>query len=902
MFKLRASSLPHLISSTLFCVTALHAGLANAGWTSTSTLTPTMLAAGSGTSVYAADLAAIYASNDGGTTWSSTGNPNSGPYTALSYANGTLWLGTDAKGTYSSTNGSNWSVTATGQSALAGTPFYTPPKSIKSIVAVNGSTLLAGNSAGLYRSTNNGSAWDTNITGLPDLGTGLFGTKTYPPITALTATAAGTALSGSSAGIYRSTDGGATWSSAGLTGLQVTALAAIPGSTTAYALAGGLYQSTDDGKTWAAVSSWTFGSPTAIVGHPTDAATIYVGDNQGGVRSSTDGGKTWVVVGDGSVTLGSILALAVPTATSDTLVAATAKGLFLYTGTVITQPPFSINARFAANPGDNIESDEFIVAGLTGPTAISVSGGSYSINGGTYTSQAGTVTPGARIKVKLQASANYSTKTSATLTIGKRSAVFEVTTLKKTVVTNITDVLKTNTGVTLTNGELSLSNGASLEFKSTTPEDVVIKPTAGASFTAKDSSGNSATYSTPNQNSGTTFVTKTITNSSGSIVTGVAIANGSSDISSTNPLTVPFITNSSNTPSLTLGSGGSLQVSANSQQSSAGLLSGQATISYNGIATSSDKSNAFAAGSTTVYGGETVTLTTGGSLKELRLGSLNGDKQIAGDPLALSNLDTGVTVPKLDGNLQRLGNTTSLTDLIKSELDKQFGTSGTVTYAAASGVITYQANGKIYRFIPVGNATVQLPAAAPINNFTATNAATAASGTFNLISRGVQLTMSSSLAYFTDLDKAVKGFDSNATVKLKSSGALKISIGSNAYYVSPSSLATSVGGTTPAIAINDSAQLTFQDSSGSLQILYPVFADLSALDQILKGIDAKASVSYRGDGVTSASLAGNIFTFKPDFQVQPLPGAHSNDLFWTEQNGAKIFIRYPDNTSQWFSL
>lgn len=901
MFKLRNLGLLPFLSSTLFCVTALHANLASAGWTNTSSTAPTMLAAGNGTSVYAADLAAIYASNDGGTTWAPSGNPGNNPFTALTFANNALWLGTDKNGTYTSADGKTWSISATGQSSsitLGSTSFSFPPQSIKAITAANSTTLLAGNASGLYRSTDNGKNWDLNATGLPQSGIGILATK--QPITALTATTSGIALAGSPDGIYRSTDAGATWSNAALSGVTVSALLAIPGSTTVYAIAGGLYKSADDGKTWTAVSTWKFGTPTALAAHPSDSLTIYVGDNQGAVHSSKDGSSSWLSVGDNNVTTTSILALAVPPANANTLVAATASGLFLYTTEVITQPPFSIPASFGANPGDIIESDEFSATGLTGPTAISIQGGSYSINGGAYTSQAGSITPGARIKVKVQASSNYSATTSATLTIGKRSAAFSVTTLKKTVVTNITDVLQTNTGVTLSNGELSLSNGASLTFKSTTPNDVVLKPASGATFTTTNSGGGTITYSTATQTTGTTFVTRTVTDSSGNSVTGIAIANGQSNISSTTPLTIPFVTNSTSTPSLSLASGGTLQVSANSQQSSAGILNGQATVNYNGIASSSDKINTFAAGSVTVYGGETVSLSSAGALKQVRIGSLNGDQKLAGDPLALNNLDTGVNVPKLDGNLQRLGNTSSLLDLIKGELDKQFAGTGTISYDAALGIVTYQISGKTYRFIPVGNPTVQLPAAAAINGFSAASAAAAASGTFNLISRGVQLTMSSTLAYFNDLDKALKAFSPSASFKLKSTGALKITLPGLTLFAIPSSATTSSSSGNQGFGFNDNSQLTFQDSSGGTQILYPVFADLSVVDQLFKSFDAKATTSYSGDGTTALFAANTNFALKPNYTIDALPSSHSNDLWWLDSG--KIYIRYSDNTAQWFSF
>ena len=79
-----------------------------------------------------------------------------------------------------------------------------------------------------------------------------------------------------------------------------------------------------------------------------------------------------------------------------------------------------------------ITSDTITVSGITTAVPISITGGTYSINGGAYTSNAGTVSNGNTVTVRMTSSANYSTTTNATLTIGGVSDTFSVTTLDDT--------------------------------------------------------------------------------------------------------------------------------------------------------------------------------------------------------------------------------------------------------------------------------------------------------------------------------------------------------------------------------------------------------------------------------------------------------------------------------------
>jgi hypothetical protein len=82
-------------------------------------------------------------------------------------------------------------------------------------VAPNGSTIFAGSTSGVFRSTNDGGNWAKVTNGLPDR------------VTALAFTTSGTKLlAGTVYGYYVSEDNGTTWqgSSTGLLNLQVSGL------------------------------------------------------------------------------------------------------------------------------------------------------------------------------------------------------------------------------------------------------------------------------------------------------------------------------------------------------------------------------------------------------------------------------------------------------------------------------------------------------------------------------------------------------------------------------------------------------------------------------------------------------------------------------------------------------
>jgi hypothetical protein len=103
-------------------------------------------------------------------------------------------------------------------------------------------------------------------------------------------------------GVFKSTDGGATWSasSQGLGEASVLKLVIDPTtSTTLYAVAGssGLFKSTDGGAHWAIVLPGSSNFPLlSLAIDPQTATILYAGTNGNGVLKSTDGGMTWTAL------------------------------------------------------------------------------------------------------------------------------------------------------------------------------------------------------------------------------------------------------------------------------------------------------------------------------------------------------------------------------------------------------------------------------------------------------------------------------------------------------------------------------------------------------------------------------------------------------------------------------
>ena len=148
----------------------------------------------------------------------------------------------------------------------------------------NPTTLYAGTTdRGVFKSTDGGATWSGSTTGLTSIAVGALVIDAQTP----TALYAGT----TDRGVYKSTDAGASWGATGLTNGSVQVLAVDPQTpTTLYALIPdvGVFKSTDGGATWSATGLMTGGvycgsciipvlTVTALAIDPLTPSTLYAG-------------------------------------------------------------------------------------------------------------------------------------------------------------------------------------------------------------------------------------------------------------------------------------------------------------------------------------------------------------------------------------------------------------------------------------------------------------------------------------------------------------------------------------------------------------------------------------------------------------------------------------------------
>ncbi len=160
--------------------------------------------------------------------------------------------------------------------------------------------LYAATSAGVMKSADGGTTWTTPANA---------GLTAVPIAAAVDAGTAATVYAASAGeGVYTSSDGGASWSvstdglivegSVPPSPAQLSSLRASPtqpGTVFAIARAPDLvYRSMDSGHTWRTVNlPAAGGSPESLAFSPTDAKTLFLGQQTGPLLRSTDGGDTW---------------------------------------------------------------------------------------------------------------------------------------------------------------------------------------------------------------------------------------------------------------------------------------------------------------------------------------------------------------------------------------------------------------------------------------------------------------------------------------------------------------------------------------------------------------------------------------------------------------------------------
>jgi hypothetical protein len=259
--------------------------------------------------VYNANDFGVSKSTDGGITWTPTGYYNIFVVfsVALDPNNSSVIYGGLANGVIKSTDGGlTWTTTTTGftNAGVANTLVIDP---------TNTSTVyVATTNGGILKSTNSGGSWTAINTGI---------TSNFINTLVIDKTTPATLYAGNSQGVLKTTNGGAAWtvSSTGLptsSGRFVDGIAFDPTtSATLYAttasvssVQGGVFKSTNGGASWTTLlrTDFTMGS---IIVDRTNANTIYAASSSNstlglsnplsgvGVLKSTDGGVNWTPSG-----------------------------------------------------------------------------------------------------------------------------------------------------------------------------------------------------------------------------------------------------------------------------------------------------------------------------------------------------------------------------------------------------------------------------------------------------------------------------------------------------------------------------------------------------------------------------------------------------------------------------
>jgi len=139
----------------------------------------------------------------------------------------------------------------------------------------------------IFRTPDFGLTW-TEATGLP--GNEIWGIEFDPSNESIVYAA----LNG--AGVYKSLDGGASWSWSNLNG-QIWEIAVSPTHPEVLYIAsetGGVYKSEDAGGTWLPQDLGTVDKATAVAVHPTNPDIALAGTPFDGVFQTADGGATWL--------------------------------------------------------------------------------------------------------------------------------------------------------------------------------------------------------------------------------------------------------------------------------------------------------------------------------------------------------------------------------------------------------------------------------------------------------------------------------------------------------------------------------------------------------------------------------------------------------------------------------
>ena len=244
----------------------------------------------------------LYRTSDGGKTWTAVtiGLPagNIGPVTLDPGNDATVYVAVSNRLFRSRDSGGTW--TEIGAGSINGSP-----ASILVDPTAAGIVFLATYSDGIFKSSDGGDTWSPANQGLTS------------PYLRVIVEKQSLLYAVSDVAVFRSEDHGATWTPLGLAGLRFPPLLntmAISGSVSHVFYVGtfrGLFKSMDDGSTWASASTGINAVQVWTVAMPPGTGAVAFAGGSGGVYKTSDRGASWEPKVDGLHYASEILSLAI---------------------------------------------------------------------------------------------------------------------------------------------------------------------------------------------------------------------------------------------------------------------------------------------------------------------------------------------------------------------------------------------------------------------------------------------------------------------------------------------------------------------------------------------------------------------------------------------------------------
>ncbi|MFK8031724.1 MAG: glycoside hydrolase family 97 N-terminal domain-containing protein [Gammaproteobacteria bacterium] len=251
--------------------------------------------------LYAGSAGTVFKSVDGGDNWlgSDAGLPTDALVTALEVDNNNsqiIYASVEDQGVYKSSDGGlSWQLNASGAPFTGSLPIAVSQQTADKIFV--GTAI-----EGVHASVNGGDSFQSSSSGMSLFVRSVVIDPANPDVF-YAASLVG--------GVFKSTDGGLTWQSKGLTERNLFEVALHPtdADQVYVATSKGVAFSRDGGETWTDVGQR---SPFALsmVVNPSDRNRVYIGSPAGKVFGSTDGGRSWSSLDQG-LPVANIIALTI---------------------------------------------------------------------------------------------------------------------------------------------------------------------------------------------------------------------------------------------------------------------------------------------------------------------------------------------------------------------------------------------------------------------------------------------------------------------------------------------------------------------------------------------------------------------------------------------------------------